>query len=334
MAATLPINVTAKGTGHPGLHNAVNAAVNEHDARIAALEAGGGTGTGGQGPQGVGVASITDTDGDGVATVTLHDPRTGTDSTSSLPLPRGLKGDPGTPGAPGKDGTTPATPAFTATATTLAAGSAATAAVSGTYPALTLALGIPRGADGSGGSGGGGTSSQITGAGRPDVTSTMTSDVQAQVAAAPVGTTFISTDGASVKAWAWLKLPTGWQVTVGDTDWRTIAVPDDAGGTWTDSLYLKRKNDRVLLRVAAPNGNPNSSFTLPQGFRPDLSSYDGRDQAIVPGRCDGNCAPRAAVAANASGRLGWWADGGAPWVSGTFQAETQWPTTLPGNPAS
>lgn len=133
---------------------------------------GGDTGTGSQGPQGVGVASITDTDGDGVATVTLHDPKTNTDTTSALPLPRGTKGDDGHspvvawsgtkltvdgvpgPDLKGTDGTTPATPAFTATATTLEAGSAATASIGGTYPNLAIALGIPRGADGSGGSGG------------------------------------------------------------------------------------------------------------------------------------------------------------------------------------
>lgn len=38
MAATLPTGITAQTTGHPGLHNATNAAVNEHEGRLVTLE--------------------------------------------------------------------------------------------------------------------------------------------------------------------------------------------------------------------------------------------------------------------------------------------------------
>ena len=78
-----------------------------------------------KGDTGVGVVSILDEDRDGVATVTLTD-----GTTSSLPLP------------------TAATPRFTAEASALAAGAAPTADVTGTYPDLTIALGVPEGAPG------------------------------------------------------------------------------------------------------------------------------------------------------------------------------------------
>ena len=285
MAATLPINVTAKGTGHPGLHNAVNAAVNEHDARITsiesrttALEAGGGTGTGGgQGPQGVGVASISDDDGDGVATVTLHDPKTGTDSTSSLPLPRGLKGD---------DGTTPPNPAFTASATTLAAGSAATASIGGTYPNLALALGIPRGADGTGG---GGSSLQIVGAGRPDVTASMDATTQAAVASATVGTTFISTDGPQ-GAWVWRRRTTAWVCVDGDTGVRALLRP----GSEIDALMLRRIGATVSCTMGTLNGENYNAWSWSSSISGNVTVAYGQQgfmtDAAIPGAVydDGN----------------------------------------------
>lgn len=82
----LPTNITPGTSGHAALHNQTNAAVNALDSTVAGLAAN----PGGQGAQGVGVTSITDSDGDGVATVTLTDPKTGTSTTSQLPLPRGL----------------------------------------------------------------------------------------------------------------------------------------------------------------------------------------------------------------------------------------------------
>lgn len=48
----------------------------------------------------------------------------------------------------GRKGDTPANPSFTATVTALASGVSPTALISGTYPNLTLALGIPAGAAG------------------------------------------------------------------------------------------------------------------------------------------------------------------------------------------
>ncbi len=124
-----------------------------------------------KGDTGVGVVSILDEDRDGVATVTLTDGTTG-----SLPLPpgpagpqgergetgpigltgpKGPQGEAGPAGPQGERGETGpkgadvAQPSFTAgTVTTVPAGGAATATVSGTYPDLTIALGVPEGAPG------------------------------------------------------------------------------------------------------------------------------------------------------------------------------------------
>ena len=116
-----------------------------------------------KGDTGVGVVSILDEDRDGVATVTLTDGTTG-----SLRLPPGPQGDPGVgvasvtnPDGDAQalvtltDGTTSslplptvATPQFTAEASALAAGAAPTADVTGAYPDLTIALGVPEGAPG------------------------------------------------------------------------------------------------------------------------------------------------------------------------------------------
>ena len=61
----------------------------------------------------------------------------------------------------------------------------------------------------------------VVGPGRPDAPTT-TGMTSAALAALPVGCEYRSTDGASVGAWAWRKLGTGWRVTVGDTGWRDV----------------------------------------------------------------------------------------------------------------
>lgn len=229
--------------------------------QLAWVDAGTGGGGGSQGPQGVSVASITDTDGDGIATVTLHDPKTGADTTSALPLPRGT------------DGVSPATPAFTATATTLAAGSAATATVTGDYPALNLALGIPRGADGTGG---GGSALQIVGAGRPDITSTMTTTVQAQVAAATVGTEFVSTSGDQ-GAWVWRRRTTGWVCVDGDTGVRALLRP----GSSTDALMLRRIGATVSCTMGTIDGGNLSGWSFGITISENITVADAQQGFIA-----------------------------------------------------
>ena len=125
--------------------------------------------------------------------------------------PAGPQGERGETGPKGADATQPS---FTAEASALAAGAAPTADVTGTYPNLTLALGIPRGAtSATGATGATGTAStyMLVGPGRPDVASTTGGVI---TGSEPVGAVFHSTDGASVGAWAWEKRADGaWYVT-------------------------------------------------------------------------------------------------------------------------
>lgn len=151
------------------------------------------------------------------------------------------------------------TPTITPTATTLAAGSDATATMSGSWPNLTLGLGIPAGQP---------STYQIVGAGRPDIPASMTTAVQAQVAAAPVGSTFSSTDGASVGAWQWQKLPTGWRVVVLDTAMRWGSA---ANGWTASSIGLRRCGNVVEFQFKGLNPSAATSdvfYSLPAGFRP------------------------------------------------------------------
>lgn len=67
----------------------------------------------------------------------------------TLGIPAGRNGDPGTPGTNGEDGKTPNI--TIGEVETLPAGSNATASITGETPNLTLNLGIPRGADSTGG---------------------------------------------------------------------------------------------------------------------------------------------------------------------------------------
>lgn len=144
------------------------------------------------------------------------------------------------------------TPKITPSVTTLAAGSDATATMSGSWPNLTLGLGIPAGQP---------STYQIVGAGRPDVTESMIKTVQAQVAAAPVGSIFSSTDGASVGAWQWQKLPAGWTVGFGDTGFRDITGLLSTG--WTAStLKISRVGFMVTLITVGLTTGPAATSTI------------------------------------------------------------------------
>lgn len=94
----------------------------------------GGDGPGRPGADGVSVLSILDEDGDGTATVTYSDGRS-----ESLPLPRGLQGEPGEDGA---DSTVPG-PANTLAIGTVTTGAQAAATITGDAPAQTLNLVLP-----------------------------------------------------------------------------------------------------------------------------------------------------------------------------------------------
>ena len=101
------------------------------------------------------------------------------------------------------------------------------------------------------------------------------------------GITYISTDGAGVGAWQWVKAGGKWQVSVGDTGWIKVESPELAkgaiylrrteagcyitvrGGDW-DSFQLKtmRTGKYNLYNVALPTG-----FTSPTAVAQPLT-YD------------------------------------------------------------
>lgn len=116
---------------------------------------------------------------------------------------------------------------------------------------------------------------QIVGAGRPDVPASMTTAVQAQVAAAPIGATFTSTDGASVGAWQWQKRPTMWAVAVGDTqvrDVRSLLV-----NKWTASTFaIQRTTYSLTLIVDSLNPSAMTSLACAAGLPAGMRFYGTR----------------------------------------------------------
>lgn len=215
------------------------------------------------------------------------------------------------------------TPTITPTVTTLAAGSDATASMSGSWPNLTLGLGIPAGQP---------SAYQIVGAGRPDIPASMTTAVQAQVATAPVGSTFSSTDGASVGAWQWQKRPTGWIVTDLDTEWRIINSLLSLPLGTSAALFLRRINRTAFLGGVALNTTAaqTATFTIPTEFAPQVGGVTFTWAA----------ASSPTIQA-ANGAITWngvacklttgtsWADGVVSWP---VRLATVCPATLPGTP--
>ena len=161
--------------------------------------------------------------------------------------PQGPQGETGPIGPEGPAGAAAATPVPTASATTLATGASATASVSGTYPAMNFAFGLPRGETGAKGDPGAVPTASdylIVAAGRPDVPSSMVTPIATAVAAAPVGCEFRSTDGPQ-GAWRWQRIAatgtatTDWVVTVGDTGWFSLTFTDNS--TNYSNMMLKER---------------------------------------------------------------------------------------------
>lgn len=178
----------------------------------------------------------------------------------------------------------------------------------------------------------GGTSpKQLLGAGRPDIASTLTAEMQAAVAAAPVGTTFSSTDGASVKAWQWQKIDTGWVVTNGDTDW--IDLTSIIKNGWTANVIkVKRINGFVEMRwmnLTSTDATDALILTLPNGFYSDdwvrfVANPGGTTPQVIERvtaiiRAGNNAIPSPAiVGAPSNSRYG----------STIWSTTNAWPTTL------
>lgn len=180
----------------------------------------------------------------------------------------------------------------------------------------------------------------IYGAGRPDITSSMTPETAASVAAAVSGAEFISTDGPQ-GAWKWQKQGATWRVTVGDTGWRAVPLP--APYTAGSTIRVRREGRLVYATHGTPQmwtqWNPGVAKTTgvatakawdgTTGFMPDNRTiaqiYSGDTGAVV-------------------GAVGWSTEGNG-FLGLTHTATTgmvfelqaaisrAWPTTLPGDAA-
>uniref|UniRef100_UPI001C1324DF hypothetical protein n=1 Tax=Actinomyces faecalis TaxID=2722820 RepID=UPI001C1324DF len=76
-----------------------------------------------------------------------------------------------------------------------------------------------------------------------------------QVRTAPVGSTYVSTDGAGVGAWVWRRRPTGWVVVDGDTGWRDVTAWARTvnPGMLLDGYQVRLCGGRVDLRWRKAN---------------------------------------------------------------------------------
>lgn len=170
-------------------------------------------------------------DGVGLAAITTEGGElvfTLTDGTESrIPVPQGIPGDPGPAGEPGPVG--------------------------------------PVGPAGPKGEPGNPSALVLVGVGRPDTPSTLSPENRTAVADALVGATFTSTNGAGVGAWAWVKTPTSWKVSYGDTGWRDVSSAISQG---TGKLKIRRVLHSVHIHLTITETSTKFATTgaFPQGF--------------------------------------------------------------------
>lgn len=115
------------------------------------------------------------------------------------------------------------------------------------------------------------------GAGRPDMPDTLSVDNQAAIAQAPIGATFVSTDGAGIKAWQWVKRGNGWVCTDVDSGWHNITslVPADLFDSTQTSRYMhvRRINNVVYYRFRFLRGGTGRVLVdLPPEYQQDSPS--------------------------------------------------------------
>ena len=172
----------------------------------------------------------------------------------------------------------------------------------------------------------------VVGPGRPDAPTT-TGMTSGALAALPVGCEYRSTDGASVGAWVWMKRPTGWVVTEGDTGWRDVTTLGSAA-FWD----LGNANHIVQVR-ATPGGIGVNLQLVPVGserIRPiplGLGSFSGELDPI--GNLGGSAWSR--LIGHTSG-LATVSQGGSGDLRRALRAIPlpngfTWPTALPGTSA-
>ena len=170
----------------------------------------------------------------------------------------------------------------------------------------------------------------IVGAGRPDIPGTMIGSVASEVAAAPSGTTFVSTDGPQ-GAWQWQKRGTAWTVTGGTITPRDIPFIDGTILTTRPgiSTTISRTGDRVTLSIVNVLAGSSGAFSqaqqpIPVGFRPAqefnglLTRGSAEQHARLLVQTSGNVIVASAGAIN-----------GACAATATWVTTDPWPTTLP-----
>ena len=189
--------------------------------------------------------------------------------------------------------------------------------------------------------------STIVGAGRPDVSASMTADVRTLVSAATSGAVFRSTDGPQ-GAWVWRKRGSTWVCIEGDTGWRDVAsylVAGLAKSTNIGTAKVRRVNDIVEYRfkVDVSTSGLTRIWDAPAGFQDTSGDYPTVPTAAT-GTATGlglsqlSTAPRPMVITPTStslttGSTTPWPTPGTVLACGTYSTPQQWPTTLPGSPA-
>lgn len=270
------------------------------------------------------ITSVGDPNAQGVFVITFSD-----GSTTSLTLPTpavSWSGDRLTVG--GKTGPSLTGPAPSIKIGTVTSGPTASATITGTPPDLTLGLVLPRADSGSAGL-------TITGPGRPDVPMTTAGKVP-NPDTLPVGTQYISEDGASVGAFVWMKRPGGaWAVSVGDTGPRNVSSLITGAGVTvmaSEPMTMRRVGDVVYFEsgtISATSTGYRVIMAYPAGFGKSApaapvplfqpwtdTSYNG----IVNLHANGIYLRNSASLANCAG-------------TGIYLTKNPWPTALPGTPA-
>ena len=230
---------------------------------------------------------------------------------------KGTKGDPG--------------PVSSLTIGTVTTGTAA-ASITGTAPDQALNLVLPPGTPGAPGAPGAVATSStylIVSPGRPDTPSTTGGTI---TGSEPVGAEYRSTDGAGVGAWVWMKRPSGWVVTDGDTGWRDLA---STMTVTSGKVILRRIGFEVIYRFV--------DAVIPSGFLAETTGF------VYPRYGSTRPYPEIILVTQAfnvsssiwigqvnrySGNRIQWAGNTNP-VGGDWRFHTNdpWPTTLPGTPS-
>ncbi|MGX9349394.1 hypothetical protein [Microbacterium sp. KNMS] len=151
----------------------------------------------------------------------------------------------------------------------------------------------------------------------------------------PVGSLVVDS-AATLGASLWQKVAAGstaaaWRVVQGDTGWRDVTslITTRTAGT----AHLARRAGIILIRFtdfasSVTSGNPDL-LLLPAGFRPKLANpafYFGVSATVGQ-------MIRSVIQSSGQLRFYGWTSGIALNGTATFDAQDDWPTTLPGTPA-